>query len=88
MIESVIIDGLVVDAWLQASILLAREEEARGHSRGGRTNKLLLESLLDVILHRLALRDGQGVYSTLREYSSRQQVNGTIPWPVRCYYSI
>ncbi len=67
MIDSVIIDGLVVDAWPQASILLACEEEARGRSRGGRTNKLLLESLLDVILHRLALRDGQGVYSTLRE---------------------
>ncbi len=45
------------------------------------TNELLLESLLDVIVHRLALRDRTGVYSTLGDYSSRQQV--TIPWLVR-----
>ncbi len=54
------IEGPVINAGPQASILLAHEEEARGGRRGGSMDTPLLESLLDVVLHCLALRDGQG----------------------------
>ncbi len=79
--DGVIIEGPVIDAGLQASVFLAHKEEARGCRRGGRVDESLLESLLDVVLHCLALWDGQRVHSTLGECGSRQQVNSTVPWP-------
>ncbi len=42
-----------------------------------------VDGLLDVIIHYLVLRDGQRVNSTLGEFSSRQHVDGTVPWPMR-----
>ncbi len=76
--DSVIIEGPVVDAWPQVSFLLTHEEEAWGHWRGGSTNELLLESLLDVIVHRLALRDRQGYTRPLEIIApgSRSQSHG------------
>lgn len=43
----------------------------------------LVECLLDVFFHTLELRDGQRINSTLGEFRSRQQVDGTVPWPLR-----
>ncbi len=43
----------------------------------------MLESLPNILLHGLTLRDGQWINPTLRKFSSRQQVYGTVPWPVR-----
>ncbi len=37
-LDGVFIEGPVVDAWPQASVLLTHEEEARGRWRGGRAN--------------------------------------------------
>ncbi len=78
------IEGPVINAGPQASVFLSHEEEAaRGGRWGGRADELLLESLLDVVIHCLALRDGQGVHSTLGECDPRQQVYSAVPWPVR-----
>ncbi len=77
------VQGSVVDAWPQASVYFAHEEKAGGSKVCRLPDESLLESLLDLILHCLALWDGQRVNSTLWEFSLRQQVNGTVPWPMR-----
>ncbi len=68
---------------LKPPSFFAHKEKAWGGGWCGLRKESLLESLLDVILHCLALRDGQRVNSTLGEFSFRQQVDGTVPWPVR-----
>ncbi len=80
--DCVSIEGPVIDAGPQASVL-GHEEEAWGCRRGGRADKPLLKSLLDILLHCLVLRDGQGVHSTLGECGPRQQLDCAIPWLVR-----
>jgi len=48
------------------------------------TDETLFESLLNVLFHGLLFRDGQWVDFTLRWRCPKQQVNGAVPWPMRC----
>ncbi len=80
--DCVSIEGPVIDAGPQASVL-GHEEEDWGCRRGRRVDKPLLKSLLDVLLHCLVLQDGQGVHSTLGECGPRQHLDCAIPWLVR-----
>ncbi len=73
------VQGPVVDAGPQASILFTQEEAGCGWW-GGELDESLLESLIDVLLHCLVLQDGQRIHSTLASEAGLIHLNGFWYW--------
>ncbi len=79
-LDSLGVHSSIIDTRPQGPALLTHEEEAGCHWRTGWPDVTLVESLLDILLHSLVLRDGQRIHSTPGEFISRQQIYSTVPW--------